>query len=117
MNSSIFLLNDELLEEYVEEGISRIIMGFDRDLMMVKVKFKTGVSVEPHQHVHSQSSLISKGSFKVTIGGDTKTLKEGEGFYVPPNVIHTVTSLEESEIIDAFSPMRKDFLGEQLNDY
>ncbi|MFC2124420.1 cupin domain-containing protein [Bacteroidota bacterium] len=113
MNSSIFLLQDELLEEYVQEGISRIVMGYDRDLMMVKVKFKPGVSVEPHHHVHSQSSLISKGSFKVTIGGDTKLLKEGEGFFVPPNVVHSVISIEESEIIDAFNPVRKDFLREQ----
>lgn len=112
MTSSIFLSKDELVEETVDKGISRVIMGYDQDLMMVKVKFKSGISVEPHQHVHSQSSLISKGSFTVTIAGETRKLKEGEGFYVPPNVVHTVTSLEEAEIIDAFSPIRKDFVGE-----
>ena len=113
MNSSIFLLEDQLIEEYAGEGISRIIMGYDSDLMMVRVKFEPGISVEPHHHVHSQSSLISKGSFKVTIGGDTRLLKEGDGFYVPPDIEHSVISLEESEIIDAFSPCREDFLKKQ----
>ena len=109
MNADHFIKGTEIKKETIGEGISRKIYGYDDNLMLVLVEFDEGVSVEPHHHIHSQSSLISKGSFKVTIGDKTKELKEGDAFYVPPNVVHSVVSLEESEIIDAFSPAREDF--------
>ena len=110
MNSSIFLQERDLVEFKAGKGVFRIILGYDSDLMLVKVKFDPGISVDPHHHTHSQSSYIAKGSFKVTIGGEMRILHMGEAFYVPPDVEHSVISLEESEIIDAFNPAREDFL-------
>jgi quercetin dioxygenase-like cupin family protein len=91
-------------------GVSRKILGRDKQIMMVKVKFDTGTTVGLHHHVHIQTSYCAKGKFEFTVGEEKKTVNYGDGIYIPPNVPHGVTCLEEGVIIDVFSPAREDFL-------
>ena len=77
---------------------------------MVKVEFAAGAEGAPHCHPHSQSSLIERGRFRVTIGGVAETLEAGDGFFVPSGVEHGVVALEAGTIVDVFAPAREDFL-------
>ena len=108
--SENFLMGAELSTVEVDGGLSRKIMGYDGQLMLLEVKFKTGSIGYQHQHFHSQSSYIACGVFEVTINGEKKVLRQGDGFYVEPDAIHGAVCLEEGIIIDTFSPMRLDFL-------
>ncbi len=96
--------------ETLSDGISRQILGFDDQLMMVKVKFAKGAIGYEHLHFHSQCSYIVKGCFEVTINGEKQILRAGDGFYAEPEMVHGVICLEDGELIDAFSPPRQDFL-------
>lgn len=78
--------------------------------MMVKFRFEKGGIGLPHQHVHSQSAMIISGAFELTIDGRTQILKAGDCYMVEPNVIHGAVCIEAGEIIDAFNPMRADFI-------
>ena len=108
--SENFLMGAELSTVEVDGGLTRKLMGYDGQLMLLEVKFKTGSIGYQHQHFHSQSSYIASGVFEVTINGEKKILKAGDGFYVEPDAIHGAVCLEEGIIIDTFSPMRLDFL-------
>ena len=44
------------------------------------------------------------------IKGEKKILVAGDGFYAEPDVPHGVVCLEAGVLIDAFSPVRADFL-------
>jgi len=96
--------------EEVWPGITRKVIGYDDRLMLVKVKFIKGAEAPAHKHPHSQSSYIESGTFEVVLGGDKKVLNAGDGFFVPPEEIHSVTALEAGIVVDAFSPHREDFL-------
>lgn len=96
--------------EEVAEGIQRQFVGYDSQIMMVKVKFEKGSIGYIHDHYHSQATYVAKGKFKVTIDGEDKVLQEGDGFYIPPNVPHGAECLEEGMLIDVFSPLREDFI-------
>ena len=63
-----------------------------------------------HQHVHSQVTYVESGVFEMNIGGEKKVLRAGDGYYVPPNVLHGCVCKEPGMLIDAFSPHREDFL-------
>ena len=108
--SENFLMGAELPVVEVDGGLTRKMMGYDGQLMLLEVKFKTGGIGYQHQHFHSQSSYIASGVFEVTINGEKKILRRGDGFYVEPDAIHGAVCLEEGIIIDTFSPMRQDFL-------
>jgi quercetin dioxygenase-like cupin family protein len=96
--------------EIVETGISRKIVGHDTNIMMVKVAFEKGAIGTLHSHIHSQTTYVAKGIFEVNINGTKQTLEPGDCFFAPSNAEHGVTCLETGELIDVFSPARKDFL-------
>ena len=65
-----------------------------------------------HAHEgHEQVSYIVKGSFEVVVGEERKVVTAGDSFYAGINVPHGVVALEDSIILDVFTPLREDFLG------
>ena len=52
--------------------------------------------------------LIS-GTFKETVGDETKILTGGDSWYVPSNVEHESYTKEDSIIVCIFSPPREDY--------
>ena len=108
--SENFLLGEKLPWEDVGGGLNRQVMGYDGQLMLVKIKFEKGGEGYVHQHFHSQSSYVASGVFEANVNGVKIILKTGDGFFVEPNAPHGVVCLEEGMLIDAFSPARQDFL-------
>ena len=92
-------------------GITRQIMAYDGQLMMVKVHFEKGAVGTLHEHYHSQATYVASGKFELTIGTEKRILVEGDGYYVAPDLIHGCVCLEEGVLIDTFSPVRADFLN------
>lgn len=102
--------DDELPWEIVDPKIKRKIMSYNNDLMLVKVAFVQGGVGAVHKHPHLQISYVASGAFEVTIGGESKVLKEGDVYFVPSDVLHGAVCLEDGVLIDVFNPMRKDFV-------
>ena len=110
IRSENYIINDDLVTENLGEGVSRQIMGYDDQLMMVKVIFEKGSIGYAHVHFHSQCTYVVSGTFEVMIKGDKKILHTGDGFYTEPDVQHGVVCLEEGVLLDTFSPVRLEFL-------
>lgn len=107
----VFIDNNEVPWEEVDNGVRRKIMAYDEKLMLVRVEFQTGGIGTVHQHYHSQITHVESGVFEVEIAGEKKVLKTGDAFYIPPNVLHGAVCLEAGVLIDVFSPMREDFIA------
>ncbi len=110
--SDIFLYGNKIEIEEVQPGMTRQIMGYNHEIMIVKVMFETGAEGYQHEHRHSQSTYIESGVFDVTIDGKTERLAAGDGFYIPPHVMHGAVCVEAGVLIDVFSPVREDFLNQ-----
>lgn len=108
--SERYQLESELQWENPGPGIHRQIMGYDGQLMIVKVRFDKGAVGTQHEHFHSQATYVASGKFELTIGGQKKILSAGDGYYVAPDEMHGCVCLEEGILIDTFSPHREDFL-------
>ncbi|MBN2012815.1 cupin domain-containing protein [candidate division KSB1 bacterium] len=100
----------EIPVDIMAPGITRQIMGYQSDLMLVKVYFEQGAVAAIHDHPHQQVGYVLKGKFEVDIDGHKEILSAGDAFSAPSGVKHGVVALEEGIIIDTFSPMRADFL-------
>ena len=96
--------------EDLGDGVSRQIMGWDNKIMMVKVKFEKGAVGGEHTHFHTQTTYCVSGKFEFTMDGKKVVEEEGDGLYMPPNMLHGTVCLEAGILIDVFSPVRKDFL-------
>lgn len=108
--SEVFQIAKEMGWENPGPGIKRQIMGYDGQLMMVKVVFEEGAVGTMHEHYHSQATYVVSGKFELTIGEEKRILEAGDGYYVAPDVLHGCVCLEAGILIDTFSPMRADFL-------
>jgi quercetin dioxygenase-like cupin family protein len=110
MKSGNFIFNSEAEWFQINDETRRQILGYDDQMMLVKIEFKTGGIGYIHQHVHRQCSYVVSGVFEFQVGEETKIVKAGDGLYMEPNVLHGVKCLEEGVLIDTFSPVREDFL-------
>lgn len=98
-------------------GLSRQILGWDNQIMMVKVKFEQGVVASQHQHFHTQTTFCHSGKFEFTIDGEKHVIEAGDGLYIAPNLLHGAVCLEAGVVLDVFSPVREDFLDGSMPSY
>ena len=110
MQTGAFLSGVDTPTEVVDKGITRQILGFNNQIMMVKVWFETGSEGYVHSHFHSQVTYIESGEFEVTVGEETRTLVAGDCFFMEPNANHGALCKKAGVLIDVFSPVREDFL-------
>lgn len=108
--SDMFVFTNGIPWQTVGEGVERKILGYGPDLMLVHVKFKKGSIGYVHKHPHRQVSYIESGSFEVNINGEKKIQRTGDCYYLPADVGHGVVALEDSSLLDCFTPAREDFI-------
>lgn len=109
--SGPFIMAHSVSVESLEPGIRRQILGYGPDLMVCRVSFEAGAAGQVHSHVHSQSTVVESGRFRVSIDGQEQDLGAGDAFFVVPHAEHGAVCLEAGVLIDTFSPARKDFLS------
>lgn len=110
LSSEIFIENDKIKWEKVGQGVERKILGYDDQIMLVLAKFDKGGIGSVHNHPHRQVTYVAKGKFEVEVNGEKKILKEGDCFYLPPELKHGAVCLEDGLLVDVFNPHREDFL-------
>lgn len=108
MSFDIFYsLNDQKWEDMGGNQKRRII-HMDNITTMFFQAPKGLITSEDHSHVNEQVSYLIKGKLKIIIGDKKRIINENEGYMVPPNIKHHIEVLEDSLIIDFFSPKRVD---------
>lgn len=111
-SSSAFVTAVDIPKEDLGGGITRQILGYGPEIMIVRVWFDKGAVGDVHAHRHSQSTYVESGRFEVFIDGEKRVLGAGDSFYIAPHLDHGAVCLEPGVLIDTFSPLREDFLGE-----
>lgn len=104
------MLAAEVPVEKLSEGISRQILAYGPELMVVRVSFETGAVGYLHSHPHSQIAFVESGRFRVTVGDEECELSSNDTYYARPDVQHGAVCLEAGVLLDIFTPKRDDFL-------
>lgn len=92
-------------------GVVRKVLAYSENLMPVELHFEKGAIGAKHSHPHEQIGYLISGSLLYQEEGqEDKVLVAGDTYYVEPDVVHGVVALEETMLLDIFTPMRKDFV-------
>lgn len=106
-----FFKHDEVPVQHPEPGTERRIMAYCDQLMVCELSFKKGTASALHQHPHEQITYVVRGSLKFSVGGQVQVVHGGDTICMPAGVEHgLLEALEDSLIVDTFSPKRADFL-------
>ena len=103
---------DQVPVERVADGIERqMIVG--QKLMVCRLTFRPHLDTAVHSHPHEQITLVEKGRVRFSIGPDVQVAGPGDVLHFPPGVAHGATMLDEEVVlIDIFTPIREEFLGD-----
>lgn len=106
----MYTINSEIVAKDLGKGVTRKVLSYSENIMAVELTFKKGAVGELHKHPHEQIGYIVSGSLKLLGGKEEVVLKAGDTYYMAPEEIHGVEALEDTVLLDIFTPMRKDFL-------
>ena len=104
-------MNKDVEKEIVFEDASRKVLAYGGNLMVVENYLSAGRQVSLHSHPHEQISYIVSGKHKMFLGDEACFVEAGDSVYVPPNVLHGTECIEGGIVLDAFTPIREDFLA------
>lgn len=57
-------------------------------LIMVVMTIEAGMEDAGHSHPFDQSGMVLEGTFTLSIGEDRKSLKPGQGYFIPAGIHH-----------------------------
>ena len=105
-------------QEQVKPDLSRRLVTGER-VMVAQVELQRGCIVPQHAHVHEQVSYVLDGRLEVTVGEaspETYELVAGDILVIPSNIPHAARAVEDTRVVDVFSPPREDWLN-RTDDY
>jgi quercetin dioxygenase-like cupin family protein len=97
-------------ESEPEPGLTRRVMAYNDKLFLAEHQMVKGWAGRAHSHAHDQVVYVVRGHLKVTCQGKTFDLRAGDSFVVRGGVEHGASALEDSVVIDIFTPCREDYI-------
>ena len=101
--------SDESAMTSPEDGLRRQVMSYSPRMMLVRHTMREGWVGTRHSHPHEQMVYVVSGHIVFEYPGGRFEAKGGESFLVAGDVEHQASALEESEVLDIFTPYREDY--------
>src|SRR5688500_16684658 len=101
---------DAVREVRAFPGVVRRTLGSGERLTLVEIRIGEGHEVPEHTHPHEQAGQVVEGRVRFRIGGQELELQRGDAYLIPGSVEHHAVALEAATLVEAFSPVREDFL-------
>ena len=92
-----------------EPGLRRQVMSYSPAMMLVRHTMTKGWVGARHSHPHEQMVYIVSGHIRFEHPGGIFEARTGDSFLLPGDVEHQASALEDSEVLDIFTPMREDY--------
>ncbi len=78
----------------------------NEQIMLSLIELDSSVSVPSHQHRYEQMGLILDGVLEMRVGVNTKVLKNGDFFKIPPNTSHSAKTYDTgAKVIECYFPL------------
>ena len=78
---------------------------------LTKVKLKQDAVVPEHQHPQEQSGYLISGSLRFFSGDKETIVSVGDCWVFAGGEMHGAEALEDTVVIEFFSPLREDYLN------
>ena len=94
----------------VLEGVWLKNLSHGEKTHLIEVKFNKGAIIPEHNHPHEQTGYLISGKLKFFSGEQEEIALPGDSWTFVGDSMHGAEALEESVVIEIFSPAREDYL-------
>ena len=105
--SDTFIYNKDVAAVEMLPGIARKTLSYSENMMICQVRLAKGAVLPSHHHIHEH---IISGSVRYTVGDEERIVGAGDSVMIAADVPHAVVALEDTLVIDVFSPMRPEYI-------
>jgi quercetin dioxygenase-like cupin family protein len=109
-----------MFEKHSENGYRLAIKGVERKTLVygektltAKFMLKKDSTIPLHAHPHEQAGYLLKGHLRFSVGTEKWDAQPGDAWCFPGGVEHGVEIMEDSVVIEVFSPVREDYLPKE----
>lgn len=92
------------------KGVSLDSLAVGEKTIVCKMNYVVGNFATEHSHPHEQSGYVISGKYRMIESGKEYILTPGDSYAIPGNTPHSFEVIESGEVIDVFTPIRKDYL-------
>lgn len=106
---------NQVEEQQITPLLTRRYISSER-ITLARFSLKQGCLVQSHSHENEQLTTVVSGTLKLMLAGEEVIVRSGETVCIPPNTPHSAEALDDCDVLDAFSPVRSDWV-EGRDDY
>ncbi|MBA3961717.1 MAG: cupin domain-containing protein [Chthoniobacterales bacterium] len=92
-------------------GIQRQTVASGKTMYQMQVRLAAGSKMPEHRHPQEQIVHVLEGRMRLIVEGIPHELAAGDSFYLASGVAHGVETVEETRVLDTFSPPRDEYLA------
>ena len=97
------------------EGIKFKTLVYGERTLFAEFQLEKGSKLPRHRHPHEQTGYLIGGRMRLFIGEETFEVEPGDSWCIPSDVEHGGEIIADSIAIEVFSPVREDYLPENLD--
>lgn len=98
-------------ESAPEEGLTRRLLAYNDKLLLAEHEMVKGWEGKIHSHPHEQVVYVVHGHLRMTCQGKSFDVRTGDTLVLRGGVEHGASAVEDSLVIDVFTPCREDYIG------
>ena len=106
----MFCKKDSKASRQLVEGVALTTLVHGDKTLMGQFKIAKGAAVPTHSHPHEQTGFMVSGKLRFNVAGDITEAEPGDSWCISGDVEHSAEALEDSVVIEMFSPVREDYL-------
>jgi quercetin dioxygenase-like cupin family protein len=106
----MFRKKDTAESRQLVEGVELSTLVYGEKTLMGQFKIAKGSEIPMHSHPHEQTGTLISGRLRFDVEGETFDAEAGDSWCLRGDVQHSAEAMEDSVIIEVFSPVREDYL-------
>ena len=96
--------------ENSRDDITRKMLSHGDKSIMVEIFIPAGKEITQHKHVYEQIGYVLRGKALMKTETNKWEVSEGDGYCFRSNEVHGTVALEDTTVIEVFTPLRREYL-------
>ena len=106
----MFTRKNQFSTRTLMEGVTMRPLAHGENANLCEFHLRKGYRLPAHSHPYEQTGTLISGKLNSRIADQWHLAEPGDAWSIPENVEHEVEIVEDSVVLELFSPVRPDYL-------